>query len=163
MTLSSRVNVGTTFHVYLPATHREVESEITMTLDIVQGQGRVLVLDDESLLRELFGQFLFRFGFEVVLTTSGEEAVEKFREAQEQGRPFSLVVLDLTIRGGMGGKDTLQELQKIDPRVKAIVTSGYSNDPVMSQYQKYGFKGMLTKPFNFDELNIIIRQVLAQG
>jgi len=63
----------------------------------------------------------------------------------------------------MGGKDTLQELQKIDPRVKAIVTSGYSNDPVMSQYQKYGFKGMLTKPFNFDELNIIIRQVLAQG
>jgi len=85
MTLSSRVNVGTTFHVYLPATHREVESEITMTLDIVQGQGRVLVLDDESLLRELFGQFLFRFGFEVVLTTSGEEAVEKFREAQEQG------------------------------------------------------------------------------
>lgn len=163
MTLSSQVDVGTTFDIYLPATSQETEPDIPMSLDIVQGHGRVLVLDDESVVRSMFGQFLFRFGFDVVLTTSGEEAIEKFREAKTQGQLFLLVILDLTVRGGMGGKDTLRELQKIDPRVKAIVTSGYSNDPVMSQYQKYGFKGMLTKPFNFDELNIVIKQVLAQG
>jgi PAS domain S-box-containing protein len=163
MTLSSQVDVGTTFDIYLPATSQETEPDIPMSLDIVQGHGRVLVLDDESVVRSMFGQFLFRFGFEVVLTTSGEEAIEKFREAKTQGQLFLLVILDLTVRGGMGGKDTLRELQKIDPRVKAIVTSGYSNDPVMSQYEKYGFKGMLTKPFNFDELNIVIKQVLAQG
>ena len=157
----SKVNVGTTFSVYLPATSRQIEQDIPMTLDIVQGQGRVLVLDDESVVRNMFGQFLFRFGFEVVLTTSGEEAVEKFREAKEQGHLFSLVILDLTIRGGMGGKDALREIQKLDPRVKAVVTSGYSNDPVMAQYKEYGFKGRLTKPFSFEELNVVIREVLA--
>ncbi|MFA5260587.1 MAG: ATP-binding protein [Candidatus Omnitrophota bacterium] len=163
ITVSSQVDVGTTFKIYLPATNREIERDIPLTLDIVQGQGRVLVLDDEAEVRSMFGQFLFRFGFEVVLTTSGEEAVEKFKEAKAQGQLFSLIILDLTVRGGMGGKDTLRELQKIDPRVKAIVTSGYSNDQVMSQYKEYGFKGRLTKPFNFEELNSVIKEVIAQG
>ena len=161
--VSSKVNAGTTFSVYLPATCRDTAQDIPITLDIVQGQGRVLVLDDESVVRNMFGQFLFRFGFEVVLTTTGEETVEKFKEAKEQGQLFTLVILDLTVRGGMGGKDALNEIQKIDPRVKAIVTSGYSNDPVMSRFKEYGFKGRLAKPFDFGELNIVIKQVLALG
>ncbi len=161
--VSSQVNKGTTFSVYLPATIRTVEGETPVVLDTIKGEGHVLVMDDESVVRKMFGQYLFRFGFEVLLTTTGDETVRKFREMESSGSSIQLVILDLTIRGGLGGVDTLKEIRKINPGVKAVVTSGYATDPVMADYKNYGFQAKLTKPFTFEELNNVIKEALYQA
>ncbi len=103
---------------------------------------------------------LERFGCTVEVAVDGNEAVKKYRESMESGNPFDAVILDLTISGGMGGKQTIIQLLSIDPEVKAIVSSGYSNDPVMASYSEYGFTDFIAKPFGSLELNKIIRKIL---
>ena len=116
-------------------------------------------MDDEDSVREVNGKFLKRLGYKVEFARNGFEAIELYKHAQEINDPFDVVILDLTIPGSMGGKETIKELLKINPDVKAIVSSGYSNDPIMANFKQYGFIGMITKPFIMKELSEIIVNV----
>ena len=105
-------------------------------------------------------QLLMRIGFMVEATPDGATAVEAYRRAMDEGRRFDLVIMDLTVPGGMGGLDCMRELQRIDPEVRAIVSSGYSSDQVMSDHRAYGFAGMIPKPYRITDFAKVIRQVL---
>jgi len=149
--VDSQLGRGTTFEIYLPAlplaSLRKSEQERTFS-----GKGRILVMDDEEMVRTMCGSILGRLGYEVELAENSQKAIEVYQTAQADGRPFNAVLLDLTVKGGMGGLGTIQELLKINPRVKAIVTSGYDQDPIMQHAEQYGFKAALIKPFQISEL-----------
>ena len=123
--------------------------------------GKVLVLDDEEIVREVSGEMLELLGYEAEFAADGTEAIEKYREAMDSPDPFKMVIMDLTIPGGMGGKEAIKELLAIDPEVKAVVSSGYSKDPVMADFKQYGFKGVICKPYSLDEFSTVIKGVLG--
>ncbi len=141
----SEVGVGTTFTIYLPASEKLIEEKVTEEEMLVVGDGKVLVMDDEEVMRTSVGEFLKTAGYEVELAADGNKAIELYKKAMESSKPFDAVILDLTIRGGMGGKETIKKLLELDPDVKAIVTSGYSNDPVMANFREYGFRDVYCK------------------
>ena len=130
-------------------------------LEPVKGQGRVLVMDDEEMVRGVLGRMLDHLGYEADFAGDGSQALEKFAEAKEAGRPFAAVILDLTIPGGMGGKEALEKLLKIDPHVKAIASSGYSDAPIMAGFKKYGFSEVIGKPYRVSELSKILIGVIG--
>jgi CheY-like chemotaxis protein len=117
-------------------------------------------MDDDLQVNKVVSRILERLGYRIEVSYDGREALTQYQSALTSGNPFNAVIMDLTIPGGMGGKETIQELLKMDPQARAIVASGYSNDPVLSEYKKYGFKGMITKPFTIDSLRNILHQVL---
>jgi DNA-binding NtrC family response regulator len=119
-------------------------------------------MDDEAIIRLLCGKAFVRVGLEVTTTANGSEAVREFSQAWERGRPYQLVIFDLTVPGGMGGKDALTEVRKIDPSIRAIASSGYSNDPVMADYRRFGFDAIVPKPYEIDQMIDTVRHVLAQ-
>lgn len=124
------------------------------------GAVRILVMDDEDAILLVLGIMLEHLGYEAVLAGDGEEALGLFQRASAEGDPFSAVILDLTVKGGMGGRDCLRKLQEIDPRVKAIVSSGYSEDPVMFDHGRYGFMGIIVKPYQIEDLSKVLSRVL---
>jgi len=161
--VESKLGEGTTFYTYLPAVEednekKEKEKEAISFLE----NKKILVMDDEEVVRKILGRMLKEKGSEVILAEDGKEAVKKFKEAENTPHTFDAVILDLTIPGGMGGKETLKEIRKIDPNVKIIVSSGYSNDPIMANYQKYGFDGVIAKPFNIGELIRVLNNVIGK-
>lgn len=158
ITLDSQLGEGTTFYIYLPASPG-LEQGPGKKENISQGKGRVLVMDDEEMLREVMGEMLSLIGFEAVFARDGVEAVDLYRRYLEIGRVFDAVIIDLTIPGGMGGKQTVQKLLEIDPKVKAIVTSGYYDDPVISHYEEYGFKGFVPKPYKIEDLAKVMTEI----
>jgi len=129
----------------------------------VMGSGRVLLMDDEESILDVMSQMLRRRGFEVVCAQDGSEAITLYREAFQGGRRFDAVIMDLTIPGGMGGKEAITSLQAIDPTVAAIVSSGYSNDPIMADFRAYGFSGVVPKPYSINDLVIALNQVISAG
>ena len=161
ITVDSELDVGTTFHIYLPASEKAVSETGEQQLEPVMGHGKILVMDDEELLRDLACKVLERFGYDVLLAADGNEAIEQYRKARESGEPFDAVILDLTIPGGTGGRETIKRLKEIDPEVKAIVASGYSNDPVMANFEDYGFSGCISKPYGIDKLGQVVHKVLS--
>jgi CheY-like chemotaxis protein len=169
ITVESKVGIGTTFYIYLPASDKEVQrdkdsEEIIATLKEEKYKGtKVLVMDDEENIRGFVGDVLGTMGCEVSCAKDGSEAIELYKGAKESKKTFDIVIMDLTIPGGMGGREAIGELKRIDPDVKAIVSSGYSNDPVMSDYKRYGFKGVLKKPFMITELTRVMDEVIKGG
>jgi two-component system cell cycle sensor histidine kinase/response regulator CckA len=165
MTFESRGGVGTTFHIYLPASNQPVLAETKEVGDrtVVRGKGRILVMDDEGAIRLLLSRILKGAGYEVELTEDGASAIQKFMEARESGKPFDAVILDLTIPGGMGGKGVIVKLREIDPGVKAIVSSGYANDPTMANYKEYGFSGVVNKPYNVKEMVQTLNSIITRA
>lgn len=163
ITVDSKYGEGTTFTVYIPAVEdQSMEKAAAPTPDAeVRGSGRVLVMDDEEQVREIIGEMLTHLGYEGSFAHEGKEAVEMYQQAMNNGQPFDAVIIDLTIPGGMGGKETLTKLLQIDPGVKAIVASGYSNDPVMAEFAMYGFKGVATKPFDVKQLSKVLHKTVA--
>jgi|WetSurMetagenome_2_1015567.scaffolds.fasta_scaffold03640_3 PAS domain S-box-containing protein len=158
--VKSEVGKGTTVDIYLPASPQTPDAPDLQTPETIRGPGRILVLEDDEMMLECTKMLGQRIGYEVVGARNGEEAIQRYLEAYQQGEPFDLVILDLTIRGGMGGKETISILRKIDPSIKAVISSGYSQDPVMSQFTEHGFDGALAKPYTMTQLEEILHQVL---
>ena len=128
---------------------------------IETGSGRILIMDDQEMIRDAAGEILKNLGYEVETCIDGAEAVELFRLAKESGHPFDAVIMDLTVPGGMGGMEAMGKLLELDPEVRAIVSSGYSNDPVMSNFREYGFREVIVKPYKISELSKKLRRVLS--
>ncbi|MHB0876101.1 MAG: PAS domain-containing hybrid sensor histidine kinase/response regulator [Anaerolineae bacterium] len=154
---------GSVFTVYLPAAAEtseapRVEAEST---GMPRGSGRILVMDDEKVVREVARRILTRLGYDVATAGDGAEAVEAYRRAKDEGKPYVAVVMDLTVPGGMGGREAAKLLKELDPSAKVIVSSGYSTDPVMSHYKEYGFDGVAAKPYRFPELAGELARVLS--
>jgi len=126
-------------------------------------QRRVLLMDDEENIKNMMEKMLFYLGYEVVLAEDGEKAIALYNRAIKSGQPFDFVILDIVIPNGMGGKETIQNLLKINPEIKAIVSSGYSDDPIMSDYRRYGFCGMLAKPFQIGELSEVLYKIMEES
>jgi PAS domain S-box-containing protein len=161
--VGSKLGVGTTFHIYLPVSEKPVPVEEQAVAEtLVLDEGRILVMDDEEDIRELLGSVLGEVGYEVEFTREGAEAIEQYVEAKDSGQPFDAVILDLTVPGGVGGKEVIEKLLEIDPEVKAIVSSGYSTDPIMADFRKYGFRGVIAKPYKIGELKEIVRRVITE-
>lgn len=127
-----------------------------------EGKGRVLVMDDEEVICLVIDNMLQRLGYEILLTSTGEEAIKEYKKALGSGRPFDAVILDLTVRGGMGGAECISHLLGIDPSVKALVSSGYSEDLIMSDYRKLGFRNILAKPYQIEELGSVVASVISE-
>ena len=170
ITVKSEVGSGSTFHIYLPAKSAETKAESAKPLEvdsqssIVNSQysiRRVLVMDDEEMLRDVSSAMLSKLGYEVKVAIDGVEAIEMYKKARESGEPYDVVILDLTNNIGMGGVEAIKKLRKIDPEIRAIVATGYSFDPVVENYRAYGFCGAMTKPFGMDELKMAFSEVIA--
>ncbi len=163
ITVESKLGAGTTVHVYLPASMetapiREEGIEETALVS----KGRILVMDDEETIREFLYAELTEVGYDVQLTNDGSEAIEQYGEAKKAGQPFDAVILDLTIPGGMGGKETIKKLLELDPDIKAIASSGYATDPIMSEYKEYGFSAVVTKPYSAEQIEKTLQGLLRK-
>jgi PAS domain S-box-containing protein len=155
---------GTTFHFWLPALRgARAATEVESTGSLKSLTGRVLFMDDEESIRTMATTLLKRIGLDYVTVTDGHEAVEQFRLAKAEGKPFSLVIMDLTVPGGMGGREALKHIREMDPAVKAIVSSGYSSDPVLANFLDYGFCGVVSKPYEAQKFCKAIGDALNGG
>ena len=160
ITVMSKPGKGTTFYIYIPASQKKIPEKRTWKKSLYMGKRNILVMDDEKMVRDILSRMLKKLGCEVVCVKDGAEAIIKYKQSKETGKPFDVVIMDLTIPGGMGGQETIKKLLEIDPEVKAIVSSGYSNDPIMSHYQAYGFSSVIAKPYRITELSKILRDVM---
>ncbi len=160
ITVESRVNQGTTFTIYLPASRKKKDHTRVNADQSAIFKGCVLIMDDEEDVQKILGSILEFLGFSVDFASDGKEAIEKYRTAQKKGTPYVLTIMDLTVPKGMGGQEAILHLKQLDPNIKAIVSSGYSNDTVISEFKKYGFCGYIAKPFKVDELRKVIAEVL---
>lgn len=180
--VNSEPGTGTTVQIYLPAkppkgqVHEVAYSQIekkpsqptqTSKPRMQPGAGdpprgkRVLVMDDEEMLRQLAEHMLKRLGYEAVSVKDGNEAIQQYESSMESGEPFDAVILDLTVKGGMGGREAVKLLLRMDPKVRAIVSSGYFNDPVLTSYEDYGFSGAMPKPYQKNDLERVLAKVLS--
>jgi two-component system, cell cycle sensor histidine kinase and response regulator CckA len=156
----SKLGQGAVFSVYLPAARRSEKTTALEGKKLFSGHGRVLVLEDDSTVRNVMARMLSVLGYEPVFAPEGQKALDLFAGAQRSREPFDLVILDLTIPGGMGGLETLKSILVQDPQTKAIVSSGYADDPVLANFQDFGFCGVITKPYRITELSEILHKVM---
>ena len=160
--IDSSPGVGTTVTIHLAAVEDNPSLRaLEETIATISDDSRVLVMDDEDLVLSTSDMMLRHLGYDTVLTRDGDEAVEAYRRALDAGQPFDAVIVDLTVPGGMGGKDALVHLLSLDPDAKVIVSSGYSTDPVMAQYAAHGFAAVVTKPYKVGELDRALKEALA--
>ena len=160
--VDSEIGKGTTFSIFLPAVSGQHHSDTTGISGNGQDtiSGHVLVMDDEESVREVCGEMLHHLGLDVAYAANGREAIQQYKAAKENSRPFDLLIMDLTIPGGMGGMEAIQYLKEYDPGVKAIVSSGYSTNPAMAEYQNYGFQGVVNKPYQLEDLKKVVLKML---
>lgn len=123
---------------------------------------RVLLMDDEEEIRVIVEEVLHYMGYEVEIAKDGKEAIERYQEAKKSQKTFDAVILDLNVQGGMGGREVIQKLFEIDPNVKAIISSGYSNDPIISDFKRYGFLGSLAKPYKIEKLHETLSGIVSE-
>ncbi len=152
---------GTSVHLYLPAYGEGDGAAEKRSQFHGQCKGKILVMDDEKVIRDVSEKILESLGYEMVHAREGREAVELYKAALNSEEPFSAVILDLTVKEGMGGEKAMRELLLVDPQVKAIICSGYPDDPAISRYADYGFKGALTKPHKVDELKAVLESIIT--
>ena len=160
--VESQLGVGTTFHFWLPVVRSSAAPAAVETVALPTLSGRVLFMDDEEPILQMAKMFLQRLGMGCEVAADGRAAIEKYRAARADGQPFDAVVMDLTVPGGMGGREALDHLKVIDPGVRVIVSSGYSRDPVLANYQAHGFVGILPKPYGLEQLQKALAEVLPR-
>ena len=158
--VSSEPNKGSTFSICLPSAEAG-EEEARTSVPAVDRKGKILLMDDEEMVRAVAMEMIDALGHEAMCAADGDDAIEKFRQAGESGMPFDIVILDLTVKGGMGGEQTIRKLLEIDPHVRAIVSSGYADTPVVSDYRSYGFAAFLNKPYRIDALRDSLNALLG--
>lgn len=159
--VESKLNTGTTFSIYLPALTRILPIVVNQKQVAPVGEGlKILLMDDDVAILKTIGEMLEYLGHQVLLALDGGKAIQLYQQALDSGNPFDIVIMDLTIPGGMGGQDAINYLMELDPCVKAIVSSGYANDPIMADYQRFGFCGVVTKPYQIDELVEVLNRVV---
>jgi two-component system, cell cycle sensor histidine kinase and response regulator CckA len=163
ITVNSKLKSGTTFEVYLPALEPSAAWSSPPIPQSPRKQHCILVMDDEAVIRNVVGDMLSHLGYSVAFAVDGAQAIEIYQRAMSSGKTFDGVIMDLTVEGGMGGKEAIQRLRIIDPNVKAVVSSGYSHDPIMSHFKEYGFCGVLDKPYKLSDLNSVLSDLLFMG
>jgi len=157
ITVDSEENRGSTFTIYLPAARLSPPASERDTMQpVIKGSGRILLMDDEEIVRTVGSELLEHLGYDVTLAAEGNEALEQFAGAFARGKRFHIAILDLTVAGGVGGKEVARRLKAIDPEVKTVVSSGYSADPVMADYKRYGFDAMMPKPYSLTTLGDLL-------
>jgi len=159
----STLGKGSTFEISLPASEKELISEPFCQTGTSRGSGKILVMDDDKIIQEILLDMLEYFGYTAECVDNGTDAVELYRNRKEQGTPFYAVILDLSIPGGVGGKETIELLRKFDSNIKAIVSSGYYSDPVIANYRDYGFSAVLKKPYRAQDLSNVLNNINIDG
>jgi len=162
ITIESKLGKTTTFFIYLPALKMKVEKEEKERKEIISGEGNILLMDDDEMILGATSELLSCIGYNVITAKDGAEAVELYKNAKNSKDPFACVILDLTVPNGLGGRETVKELLKIDPDVKALASSGYSIDAIISEYEKFGFVGAIPKPYVIAELSLLINKILKK-
>jgi PAS domain S-box-containing protein len=160
ITVESEPGIGTIFNIYFPATLRAVEINMKLTGSLKMGHGKVLIMDDELSIRVFTGVLLEKLGYQVEMVREGGEAIEIYKKAKAAGVPFDVILMDLTVPGGLGAQETLDRLRKFDPAVRTVVSSGYSTNPVITNYADFGFNGAVCKPYQSKELVKVLQQVI---
>ena len=160
ITVDSTSGKGTTVSIYLPAAEKTVQEFPAPGPSPHEGFGKILVMDDEEMVRDVSVSMLETMGYQGYSVKDGAEAVEAYLDAMKAGDPFDAVILDLTVPGAMGGKEAVRKLLDIDPGAKVIVSSGYSQDPILAMYRDYGFSGVIAKPYQMGELGQAIQLLL---
>ena len=158
--VKSHLGIGTTFTIHLPAVCGKTSVAREAKPEITAGTGSILLMDDEEVVRSAIGEMLEFLGYRTEFAKDGVEAIDLYVEAQKRGEPFDIVILDLTVPGGMGGSEAMEELLAIDPNIKAIVSSGYANNPIMSEFRRYGFVDVISKPYKLEELSVAVVRAL---
>jgi two-component system cell cycle sensor histidine kinase/response regulator CckA len=159
--VESELGRGTRFFLFLPATDKKSSKNAKTTgVRLHSGSGNILVMDDDLSLRDVYARLLAHLGYTPTVVSSGEEALARYVQAKHTGTPFAAVIMDLTVPGAMGGKEAVQRLLEIDPHAVAIISSGYSNDPVIANYRDYGFKDVIGKPFTAERLSEVLWKAL---
>lgn len=162
ISLNSTIGIGTTFTVYVPSSYSTPEpGQQNIPAITKKARGRVLVMDDEQSILRMVEDALTQFGYEVAGAQDGQAAIDLVSQSLANEKKFEVVILDLTVPGAMGGKEAIQHIRRLDPHIKAIVTSGYSDDPIMCDFQKYGFQGILVKPYKIFDLAKILESMLS--
>ncbi|NIA08594.1 MAG: PAS domain S-box protein [Nitrospiraceae bacterium] len=162
ISVRSELGKGTCLDIYLPASSEDIITDKTTGEISPAEKGKILLMDDEEIVRSVAGEMFRSIGYEFESAEDGMEAIEMYKKAKELGNPFDIVIMDLTIPGGMGGKEAIKRLLEIDPQVKAIVSSGYSNDPIMSDFKSYGFAGVIAKPYRMKDVIEVIHRVSSE-
>jgi PAS domain S-box-containing protein len=160
ITVQSKKDEGTTFSIFIPSSQIPVKAIDTHTTHTSIGGKHVLLMDDDEIILSTIAEIIKYLGYDIDTARDGIEAVEKYRAAMSAGHRYDAVIMDLTVPGGVGGKDAIRELRALDPDVRAIVSSGYSNDPIMANYVEHGFKALIAKPYRIEDLSDILRKVI---
>ncbi|MBN2290092.1 MAG: PAS domain-containing protein [Candidatus Glassbacteria bacterium] len=159
--VDSELGVGTRFQVFLPAASGQPGRKKDVQRQLLGEKGKILIMDDDLAIRSVVAEMLKLIGHEVEAVGDGMEAVESYKKAKDSSKPFDAVIMDLTIPGAQGGKEAIRKLLEIDPEVKAIVSSGYAEDPVLSEFRKYGFSGIVPKPYRLEKLKEVLSEVIG--
>ncbi|MCK5706561.1 MAG: PAS domain S-box protein [Candidatus Aureabacteria bacterium] len=160
--VESEKDNGTTFSIYLPASDKKALNKTTSHTQITGGKGKILLMDDEEPVLKSVGKMLTFLGYDATLAKNGEIAIDLYKKTFENNDKFDAVIMDLTIPGGMGGKAATKKILKIDTKAKIIVSSGYSNDPVMADYKKFGFCAIMVKPYGINEIDLMLKKIIRQ-
>lgn len=162
ISVESELGTGTTFTIYLPACNGEINEKKGIKNTSLPGEMHILVMDDESYVREVIRNMLYCLGNNVDVAADGAEAISMYKAAMLD-KPYDLVILDLTVPGGMGGMETMEQLTAIDKNVKAMISTGYSNDPIIGDHKAYGFAGYIPKPYVLDDLKEVLSTALQKN